>query len=104
MASARALLNRHGICKRRRYASVRQRTGRGEARYLHWKARTMHRGSVVILGRRHHHSGGDMNLRTLVLGLAVVATAGLNSLMAQADSQLDTAIKNPSNWAAQAGD
>ncbi len=44
-----------------------------------------------------------MNLRTLVLGLAVVATAGLNSLMAQAASQLDTAIKNPSNWAAQAG-
>ena len=45
-----------------------------------------------------------MNLRTLVLGLAVVATAGLNSLMAQADSQLDSLIKNPSNWAAQAGD
>ena len=45
-----------------------------------------------------------MNLRTLVLGLAVVATAGLNSYMAQADSQLDTLIKNPSNWAAQAGD
>jgi len=29
-----------------------------------------------------------MNLRTLVLGLAVVATAGLNSYVAQADSQL----------------
>ena len=45
-----------------------------------------------------------MNLRTLVLGLAVVATAGLNSYVAQADSQLDSLIKNPSNWAAQAGD
>ncbi len=45
-----------------------------------------------------------MNLRTLVLGPAVVATAGLNSYVAQADSQLDRLIKNPSNWAAQAGD
>jgi len=34
-----------------------------------------------------------MNLRTLVLGLAVVATAGLNSYVAQADSQLDSLTK-----------
>src|SRR5258708_7753047 len=45
-----------------------------------------------------------MKLRTLVLGLAVVAVTALNSFVAQADSQLDALIKNPSNWAAQAGD
>src|SRR5246127_3258450 len=45
-----------------------------------------------------------MNLRTLVLGLAVVASSALSAFSAQADSQLDTLIKNPSNWATQAGD
>src|SRR6202051_251782 len=45
-----------------------------------------------------------MKLRTLVLGLAVVAVTALNSFVAQADSQLDALIKNSSNWAAQAGD
>ncbi|ASW02532.1 methanol/ethanol family PQQ-dependent dehydrogenase [Paraburkholderia aromaticivorans] len=45
-----------------------------------------------------------MNLRTTVLGLAILASAALSSLVAQADSQLDGLMKNPSNWAAQAGD
>jgi glucose dehydrogenase len=45
-----------------------------------------------------------MKLRTLVLGLAVVAVTALNSFVAEADSQLDALIKNSSNWAAQAGD
>ncbi|WP_454874203.1 methanol/ethanol family PQQ-dependent dehydrogenase [Paraburkholderia xenovorans] len=45
-----------------------------------------------------------MNLRTTVLGLAILASAALSSFVAQADSQLDGLMKNPSNWAAQAGD
>ncbi|RFU49352.1 methanol/ethanol family PQQ-dependent dehydrogenase [Paraburkholderia sp. DHOC27] len=45
-----------------------------------------------------------MNLRNTVLGLAILASAALTSIIAQADSQLDGLIKNPSNWAAQAGD
>ncbi|KXU83077.1 methanol dehydrogenase [Paraburkholderia monticola] len=45
-----------------------------------------------------------MNLRTVVLGLAILASAAFGSLAAQADSQLDGLMKNPSNWAAQAGD
>ncbi|MFM0607334.1 methanol/ethanol family PQQ-dependent dehydrogenase [Paraburkholderia sediminicola] len=45
-----------------------------------------------------------MNLRTTVLGLAILASAALSSIVAQADSQLDGLMKNPSNWAAQAGD
>ncbi|PMS37958.1 PQQ-dependent dehydrogenase (methanol/ethanol family) [Trinickia symbiotica] len=45
-----------------------------------------------------------MNLRTMVLGLAIVVTAGLNSMLAQADPDLDAAMKNTSNWASQAGD
>ena len=45
-----------------------------------------------------------MNLRNLFLGLAVVASAALGSIAAQADPQLDGLIKNPANWAAQAGD
>jgi glucose dehydrogenase len=45
-----------------------------------------------------------MNLRTTVLGLAILASAAFGSLAAQADSQLDGLMKNPSNWAAQAGD
>ena len=45
-----------------------------------------------------------MNVRTLVLGLAVLVATALNSFLAYADPQLDSLIKNPSNWAAQAGD
>nr|WP_027798157.1 methanol/ethanol family PQQ-dependent dehydrogenase [Paraburkholderia dilworthii] len=45
-----------------------------------------------------------MNLRTTVLGLAILASAAMSSIVAQADSQLDGLIKSPSNWAAQAGD
>ena len=45
-----------------------------------------------------------MNLRTTVLGLAILASAALSSFVAQADSQLDGLMKNPSNWATQAGD
>src|SRR6201996_3077366 len=45
-----------------------------------------------------------MNLRTTVLGLAILASAALSSIIAQADPQLDEALKSPSNWAAQAGD
>lgn len=45
-----------------------------------------------------------MNLRTTVLGLAILASAALSSFVAQADSQLDGLMKNSSNWAAQAGD
>ncbi|HEX3382116.1 MAG TPA: methanol/ethanol family PQQ-dependent dehydrogenase [Paraburkholderia sp.] len=45
-----------------------------------------------------------MNLRTVVLGLAILASAAFGSLAAQADSQLDGLMKNPANWAAQAGD
>ena len=45
-----------------------------------------------------------MNLRTTVLGLAILASAALSSIVAQADSQLDGLMKSPSNWAAQAGD
>ncbi|PTB22076.1 PQQ-dependent dehydrogenase, methanol/ethanol family [Trinickia symbiotica] len=45
-----------------------------------------------------------MNLRTMVLGLAILVTAGLNSMLAQADPDLDAAMKNTSNWASQAGD
>ncbi|MEJ8796777.1 methanol/ethanol family PQQ-dependent dehydrogenase [Trinickia caryophylli] len=40
----------------------------------------------------------------MVLGLAVLATAGFTTLAAHADAELDNAIKNPANWAAQAGD
>ncbi|MEX3957790.1 methanol/ethanol family PQQ-dependent dehydrogenase [Trinickia sp. EG282A] len=40
----------------------------------------------------------------MVLGLAIVVTAGLNSMLAQADPDLDAAMKNTSNWASQAGD
>ncbi|MBC8740122.1 PQQ-dependent dehydrogenase, methanol/ethanol family [Paraburkholderia sp. UCT31] len=45
-----------------------------------------------------------MNLRNVVLGLAILASAAFGSLAAQADSQLDGLMKNPANWAAQAGD
>jgi PQQ-dependent dehydrogenase (methanol/ethanol family) len=45
-----------------------------------------------------------MNLRTTVLGLAILASAAMSSIVAQADSQLDGLMKSPSNWAAQAGD
>jgi PQQ-dependent dehydrogenase (methanol/ethanol family) len=45
-----------------------------------------------------------MNLRTVVLGLAILASAAFSSIVAQADPQLDGLMKNPSNWAAQAGD
>src|SRR5258708_22093259 len=45
-----------------------------------------------------------MKLRTLVLGLAVVAVTAFSSLVAKAHSQLDALIKNSSNWAAQPGD
>ncbi|CAH2892704.1 MAG: Methanol dehydrogenase large subunit protein (EC [uncultured Paraburkholderia sp.] len=45
-----------------------------------------------------------MNLRTTVLGLAILASAAFSSIVAQADSQLDGLMKSPSNWAAQAGD
>ncbi|CAG9260507.1 methanol/ethanol family PQQ-dependent dehydrogenase [Paraburkholderia unamae] len=45
-----------------------------------------------------------MNLRTAVLGLAILASAALSAIVAQADPQLDGAMKNPSNWASQAGD
>src|SRR6201991_3420045 len=45
-----------------------------------------------------------MNVRTLVLGLAVAAATALSSFFAHADPQLDSLLKNPSNWAAQAGD
>ncbi|WP_133648778.1 methanol/ethanol family PQQ-dependent dehydrogenase [Paraburkholderia flava] len=45
-----------------------------------------------------------MNLRTMVLGLAILASAAFSSIVAQADPQLDGLIKNPANWAAQAGD
>ncbi|MGF6605466.1 methanol/ethanol family PQQ-dependent dehydrogenase [Paraburkholderia tuberum] len=45
-----------------------------------------------------------MNLRTVVLGLAILASAAFGSLAAQADSQLDGLMKNPANWATQAGD
>ncbi|WP_258187531.1 methanol/ethanol family PQQ-dependent dehydrogenase [Trinickia symbiotica] len=40
----------------------------------------------------------------MVLGLAILVTAGLNSMLAQADPDLDAAMKNTSNWASQAGD
>jgi len=45
-----------------------------------------------------------MNLRTTVLGLAILASAALSSIVAQADPQLDGLMKSPSNWATQAGD
>ena len=45
-----------------------------------------------------------MNLRTMVLGLSILASAAFSSIVAHADPQLDGLIKNPSNWAAQAGD
>lgn len=45
-----------------------------------------------------------MNLRNTVLGLAILASAAFSSIVAQADPQLDSLMKNPSNWAAQAGD
>ncbi|WP_175720229.1 methanol/ethanol family PQQ-dependent dehydrogenase [Burkholderia anthina] len=45
-----------------------------------------------------------MNLRTAVLGLAIVALTTLSFTDARADSQLDGLVKNPSNWATQAGD
>src|SRR5258707_14683840 len=44
-----------------------------------------------------------MKLRTLVLGLAVVAVTALTSYVAQADSQLAALMNNSSNWAAQGG-
>ncbi|WP_253189888.1 MULTISPECIES: methanol/ethanol family PQQ-dependent dehydrogenase [Paraburkholderia] len=40
----------------------------------------------------------------MVLGLAILASAAFSSIVAQADPQLDSLMKNPSNWAAQAGD
>ncbi|HYS65096.1 MAG TPA: methanol/ethanol family PQQ-dependent dehydrogenase [Paraburkholderia sp.] len=40
----------------------------------------------------------------MVLGLSILASAAFSSIVAQADPQLDGLIKNPSNWAAQAGD
>nr|WP_240766751.1 methanol/ethanol family PQQ-dependent dehydrogenase [Paraburkholderia flava] len=40
----------------------------------------------------------------MVLGLAILASAAFSSIVAQADPQLDGLIKNPANWAAQAGD
>jgi lanthanide-dependent methanol dehydrogenase len=45
-----------------------------------------------------------VNVRTLVLGLAVAAVTALSSFFANDDPQLDSLLKNPSNWAAQAGD
>ncbi|HEY3535859.1 MAG TPA: methanol/ethanol family PQQ-dependent dehydrogenase [Trinickia sp.] len=44
-----------------------------------------------------------MNLRTTVLGLAILASAGFTTLAANADSELDSAIKNSANWASQSG-
>ncbi|CAN7709895.1 methanol/ethanol family PQQ-dependent dehydrogenase [Paraburkholderia sp. 22099] len=40
----------------------------------------------------------------MVLGLSILASAAFSSIVAHADPQLDGLIKNPSNWAAQAGD
>ncbi|CAN7402494.1 methanol/ethanol family PQQ-dependent dehydrogenase [Trinickia sp. LjRoot230] len=40
----------------------------------------------------------------MVLGLAILASAGFTTLAAQADSGLDSAMKNNANWASQAGD
>ncbi len=45
-----------------------------------------------------------MNLRTMVLGLAVFASAAFTTLAAHADPDLDRLMKNPANWASQAGD
>ena len=44
-----------------------------------------------------------MNLRTTVLGLAILVSAGFTTLAANADSELDSAIKNSANWASQSG-
>ncbi len=44
-----------------------------------------------------------MNLRTTVLGLAILASAGFTTLAANADSELDSAMKNSANWASQSG-
>jgi len=44
-----------------------------------------------------------MTIRYAVAGMTTLAISML-SLSAHADAQLDTAIKNPANWAAQAGD
>jgi len=46
---------------------------------------------------------GDMKIRNLAVGLAVVASAAV-SASARADAELDKLIANPANWAAQAGD
>ncbi|TAM51727.1 MAG: PQQ-dependent dehydrogenase, methanol/ethanol family [Paraburkholderia sp.] len=45
-----------------------------------------------------------MNLRTMVLGLAMLASGAFTTLAAHADPDLDRLMKNPANWASQAGD
>lgn len=45
-----------------------------------------------------------MNLRTMVLGLAMLASGAFMPLAAHADADLDKLMKNPANWATQAGD
>ncbi|WP_354687661.1 methanol/ethanol family PQQ-dependent dehydrogenase [Cupriavidus necator] len=44
-----------------------------------------------------------MNYRTMLVGMAIFATAA-TSFTARADAELDKLIANPANWAAQAGD